>query len=267
MPDETDVVILEDLLRLGTALDPIARAAGHAILDVVRDGDLGIEKKDDDSPVTKADAAAEEVILHGLEDLTPGVPIVAEESVSAGRTPTVDGDPFWLVDPLDGTKEFIKGTGEYTVNIALIVNHRPALGVVHAPASGVSYRTAAPDVAFKVAADGTESLLRGRPDTARARIAAVSRSHRDPRTADWLSAHKIDDLCVCGSSIKFCVVAEGAADVYPRLGRTMEWDVAAGHAVLNAAGGRVETLDGKPFTYGKPDFENPDFVAWGAGEA
>jgi 3'(2'), 5'-bisphosphate nucleotidase len=217
--------------------------------------------KEDRSPVTAADGAGEEVILAALAKLTPDIPIVAEESVAAGRIPEVGDGPFWLVDPLDGTKEFISKNGEFTVNIALIQGQEPVLGVVLAPALGKVWWGARGLGA--TARDGTSSAPR--PITVRTKpaslVAVASRSHADPETEAFLDAAGVAERISAGSSLKFCLVAEGKADLYPRFGRTMEWDTAAGHAVLSAAGGRVTTRDGAPFVYRKPGFENPDFIA------
>ncbi|MBI3446408.1 MAG: 3'(2'),5'-bisphosphate nucleotidase CysQ, partial [Magnetospirillum sp.] len=212
---------------------------------------------------TEADEKAEAIILPGLADLTPGIPVVAEESVAAGRIPEIGSGPFWLVDPLDGTKEFIKRNGEFTVNIGLIVDGIPSAGVVLAPARKVLWSGAA-GKAFREDEAGRAAIA-CRPLPARNAVVMTSRSHRNPESMDqWLAQFPGASLDFAGSSLKFCLVAEGAADLYPRFGPTCEWDTAAASAVLIAAGGRVTTFDGAPLAYGKsPKFLNPDFVARG----
>jgi len=222
-----------------------------------------VRMKEDRSPVTAADGAAEERILEQLTKLTPGIPVVAEEAAAAGRIPDVGDDPFWLVDPLDGTKEFISKNGEFTVNIALIEQRRPVMGVVVAPAVGKTWWGARGHGATKRQADGSVHDIRVRKAPPRGGVAVASRSHRDAATNQWLESKGITDTVAAGSSLKFCLVAEAAADYYPRFGPTMEWDTGAGHAVLAAAGGRVTTVDGAPFLYNKPDFRNAGFIALG----
>ncbi|MDP2698472.1 3'(2'),5'-bisphosphate nucleotidase CysQ [Thalassospira sp.] len=253
-----------DAKALENGLIEIARKAGAAIMDIYQT-DFDVRAKNDASPVTAADDAAEAIILPGLRGLTPDVKIVSEESVSAGNIPDVNGDTdfYWLVDPLDGTKEFIRRNGEFTVNIALIARGVPVLGVVYAPVLGKLYY-GGPDGAKLIEGDPAPTT---RPITVRKMpddgiVVVGSRSHGD---ADALNAF-LGDLPVreirpAGSSLKLCLVAEGVADLYPRLGPTMEWDIGAGHAVLAAAGGIVENLDGTPFIYGKTGFGNPFFIA------
>lgn len=229
-------------------------------------GPLEVETKGDDSPVTAADRAAEKLILARLAEIAPGIPVIAEEEVSAGRVPET-GSRFFLVDPLDGTREFINRNGEFTVNVALIEDGVPVTGAVLAPALG-TVCTGGPDGAFEgtVARDGEIAWrrLEARP-CGSPPVAVASRSHRDTETDEFLKAHGVAETRSAGSSIKFCLVAGGEADVYPRFGRTMEWDTAAGDAVLRAAGGRVETTDGAPLRYGKRErgYDNPGFIAWG----
>lgn len=247
----------------------IALEAGAAILPHYRPGGADARVKDDGSPVTEADEAAEALILERLAERGAG-PVVAEESVAAGRMPQVS-DVFYLVDPLDGTKEFVSGSGEFTVNIARIVKGRPTAGVVLAPALGVVY---AGDAGGAWRAQVREGGVHGRQPIAAAvpagelRVVA-SRSHLTDETKAFIDRYRVGSFLSSGSSLKFCRVAEGAADLYPRLGRTMEWDTAAGHAVLSAAGGGVFTLEGTPLAYGKAEhpsgsFANPHFVAAGA---
>jgi 3'(2'), 5'-bisphosphate nucleotidase len=240
----------------------IAEQAGAVILQHYTQG-TSVSTKADASPVTAADEAGEAVILAGLRELTPGIPIVAEEAVSRGEVPNVGEGAFWLVDPLDGTKEFISGNGEFTVNVGLIDHKRPVLGVVLAPARRLAWWGAAGQGASR-RVDGEVSAIRVRARPQVGAVAVASRSHRDADTDAWLAAEGIKDTISAGSSLKFCLVAEGKADVYPRFGPTMEWDTAAGDAVLRAAGGRVETTSGMPFSYVKPGFRNTGFIARGA---
>jgi len=241
----------------------IADQAAREIMRIYA-GDLGVRDKADRSPVTDADHAAEAIILAGLNALTPGTPIVAEEEMAAGRVPVLDDGPFWLVDPLDGTKEFIKRNGEFTVNIALIENCRPTVGVVLAPATDTLWRGVVGLGADKRQPDGTFAAIHTRPLPAGGLTACASRSHAVYSDLDiWF---RNNDLAVAervqaGSSLKFCLIAEGKADIYPRFGPTSEWDTAAGHAVLEAAGGEVVKTDGTPLGYGKPGFKNPHFIA------
>jgi len=239
----------------------IARDAGELVMAVYR-GDFTVRSKDDASPVTEADERAEACILSALRLLAPQIPIVAEEEVAAGRIPEI-GPTFWLVDPLDGTREFIKRNDEFTVNIALVENGVPTLGVVLAPALGRLFAGVAGAGASVEDAAGRRPI-RCRTVPEEGLTVVTSRSHGDgDALAAWLGARKVASIRDAGSSLKLCVVAEGEADLYPRLGRTMEWDIAAGHAVLCAAGGSVAELSGAPLRYGKPGFENPHFVARG----
>jgi 3'(2'), 5'-bisphosphate nucleotidase len=259
MPDAT----MPDLGRLLPAIVKLAEQAAAVILEHYRD-DAAVRLKADASPVTVADEAAEAVILAGLAELTPSIPVVAEETVAAGRIPTLDDGPFWLVDPLDGTKEFISRNGEFTVNIALIEGGEAVLGVVLAPALGKVWWGARGHGAMARDGDGARPRkIAVRPKPAQP-VAVASRSHADPQTEAFLDQAGVAERISAGSSLKFCLVAEGKADLYPRFGRTMEWDTAAGQAVLSAAGGRVTTRDGAPFLYRKPGFENPGFIARGA---
>jgi 3'(2'), 5'-bisphosphate nucleotidase len=219
--------------------------------------------KEDGSPVTAADTAAEAVILPALRALTPDIPVISEEEAAAGVSPEVRGSAFWLVDPLDGTKEFIKKNGEFTVNIALIEHGVPVMGVVHSPVTGDTYAAAGNGTAT-LTSGGAETAITVRQPPAEGLTVVASRSHGSgPELEAFLEGLTVADLRSAGSSVKLCLVARGEADLYPRLGTTMEWDIAAGHAVLSGAGGRVETVDGQPFLYGKPDFRNPHFVAYG----
>ena len=219
--------------------------------------------KEDLSAVTNADEAANELITQALANLTQEIPIVAEESVACGDTPAIDGASFWLVDPLDGTKEFIGGRNEYTVNIALIEKTVPVIGVIYLPAIKTLYWGGCEIGAFRQENCEDQCRLQARTIPAIGASAVVSRSHLTSETEHWLSGERVATMEVAGSSVKFCRIAEGRADLYPRLGPTMEWDIAAGHAILAGAGGRVETIEGIPLRYGKPDFKNPYFIARG----
>jgi len=250
------------------ALLAAAVAAGKAALDVYH-SDFTVTQKDDRSPVTAADHASENIILERLARLAPAVPVIAEEAAAAGSIPQVR-EEFFLVDPLDGTKEFIHRRGEFTVNIALIRRRMPALGVVYAPVGGLLYAgNVAAGRAFRCSqtADapmpGPRERLSVRPVPATGVTAVVSRSHSTPETDAYLSHYTINKQVSVGSSLKFCLVAAGEADLYPRLGPTMEWDTAAGHAVLAAAGGKVLAPGGAPLGYGKPGFRNSFFIASG----
>jgi 3'(2'), 5'-bisphosphate nucleotidase len=239
----------------------IALDAGRVVMAVYAT-DFAIRGKDDASPVTQADEHAEAIIVAALQALTPDIPIVAEEAVAAGRTPEV-ADRFWLVDPLDGTKEFINRNGEFTVNIALVQSGIPVLGIVYAPALRRLFGGALGSGAYVEDAAGRRPIHCRTPPSEGVSVVA-SRSHGDQAALSaFLGGRKVASLINAGSSLKLCLVAAGEADVYPRLGRTMEWDIAAGHAVLAAAGGRVTDLSGAALRYGKPGFENPHFVASG----
>ena len=239
----------------------IAYEAGEAILGVYA-GAFEVRAKRDASPVTEADERAEELILRRLAALAPDIPVVSEEASAAGRTPRV-GERFWLVDPLDGTKEFVSRNGEFTVNIALVESGRPTLGVVLAPALGRLY-AGSPVQGALAEEQGERRKIACRAAPADGIVVVSSRSHGDEGALTaFLSGRRVGSAASAGSSLKFCLVAAGHADLYPRLGRTMEWDTAAGHAVLAAAGGSVTALDGTEVAYGKPGFVNPHFVAAG----
>jgi 3'(2'), 5'-bisphosphate nucleotidase len=248
------------------AIIDLARLAGEAIIDIYST-DFAVETKDDESPLTKADLAAHRIIAAGLRELTPDIPLLSEESVPPDFATRSAWQRYWLVDPLDGTKEFINRNGEFTVNIALIDGHRPVFGVVVVPAERTAYwGDTAAGVAFKQGAEGTEPL-RGRPVNEREPLVVVaSRSHGGERLENYLDQVGREFAGVSrtpvGSSLKLCILAEGRADLYPRLGPTSEWDIAAAHAVLEAAGGAVWAVDGSPITYNaKESFLNPEFFA------
>jgi len=246
--------------ELLTGLVAATDEAGRAIMALY--GKVDARQKDDRSPVTAADEAAERIILEHLARLSPETPVVAEEQASSGTGPDRVGARFWLVDPLDGTKEFLSKNGEFTVNIALVEDGIPTVAVVGTPAKDMLHASDGTR-AFRRNADGGFEPIAARVAPPDGLVAAVSRSHRDDATNTFLAEHRISGEKVGGSSLKFCLLAEGQADVYPRFGRTMEWDTAAGHAVLRAAGGRVVGVDGAELGYGKPGFENPSFIAWG----
>ena len=262
----------EDILAV---LKLIAERAGKVILAYYAEAeDIAVREKDDASPVTEADEAAETFILGALNTLTPDIPVVAEEAMAAGEVPEIEGNRFWLVDPLDGTREFLSRNGEFTVNIALIEDGQPAAGVVHAPAMAMTWAGVCGDTedgskgsgrAVFAETDKPIMDIRARPMPAEGAVVVASRRHGSGAELEkFLENYKVAERVTAGSSLKFCLVASGRADLYPRFGRTMEWDTAAGHAVLLAAGGQVCTLDGEPLDYGKPGFENPHFYAVGA---
>ena len=241
-----------------------ARTAGREILQLSGRG-VEVETKADSSPVTVCDRAAEAIILDALRTAAPGVPVIAEEEVAAGRIPT-HGETYFLVDPLDGTKEFVRGGDDYTVNIGLIDGGSPILGVVHQPAGSKTWAGLVGEGAFRM--DGAARRPIATRVLGERRSAVASKSHFNQATADYLEqALGLCDHVAVGSSLKFCVLAEGLADIYPRLSPTSEWDTAAGHAVLLAAGGRVDAPEGEPLRYGKPAFLNRGFCATGGWQA
>lgn len=251
------------------AVTQVALQAAEQVMQVYR-GAFAVRGKADASPVTEADERAEALITAALLGLEPQVPVVAEEAAARGEVPAVGGR-FWLVDPLDGTREFISRNGEFTVNIALVEEGAPMLGVVVVPVDGRVYAGLcgpASGGAWRSAGSGPPVAIRARPLPPGGPLLACSRSHADEAALQaWLSRQggpAPAGRVVAGSSLKFGLLAEGAADWYPRFGRTMEWDTAAGHAVLAAAGGEVLDLHGHPLRYGKPGFENPHFWARGA---
>lgn len=258
--------------QLLQALLPAVLEAGAVAMRYYRTG-VAIEKKADASVVTVADREAEAVLLARLSKVAPDIPVVAEEAASEGRVPAL-GSTFFLVDPLDGTREFIHGRGEFTVNVGLVEEGVPVFGMVYAPALPELYATLglARAVLARVPPGADPGLARHEfadirtrtPDPA-ALVAIASRSHLTPETEHFLARYHVAQRRSAGSSLKFCLLARGEADIYPRLGPTMEWDIAAGHAVLSAAGGSVTGVDGNPLVYGRTanGFRNPDFVAWG----
>lgn len=258
-----------DFNELTEVMRRLALEAGEVIMRVYAAPDFDVRSKSDASPVTEADEAADALISAGLRAAFPGVPLVTEEQAAThGQSVST----FLIVDPLDGTKEFIQRRGDFTVNIAYVENGVPIRGIVYAPAIGRLFYTNAtghsveeigtPD---KDTVGVTEPIRVSEPDNA-ALMVVASKSHRDAATDDYIAKYGVRDMKSAGSSLKFCLVATGEADLYPRLGRTMEWDTAAGHAVLAGAGGIVVDFnDLSPLTYGKPGFANPFFIAYAPG--
>ncbi len=260
---EIDDLEDEDLLAV---LRLIAERAGKVILAYyVEAEEIEVREKADASPVTEADEAAEAFILRALATLTPEIPVVSEEAMETGPAPDVSGGLFWLVDPLDGTKEFLSHNGEFTVNIALVRDGEPVAGVVHAPALAMTWAGAEPGSASFSQTDQPAMPIEARPLPEDGAVVLASRRHGAIEELDrFLADYNVKERLESGSSMKFCLVASGKADLYPRFGRTMEWDTAAGHAVLRAAGGSVVRADsGEALAYGKPGFENPHFIARG----
>ncbi len=247
------------------ALDQVvaaARAAGEVVLEEYQ-RESNARTKADGSPVSGADERSQEIILAHLAEIAPDIPVVAEEGTPAPAVPS--RERFWLVDPLDGTKEFLEGTDEFTVNVALVEDRAPVLGVVLVPARGLLF-AAARGVGASVEDGAERRSIVTRVVPPEGATVVSSRSHGDREALDRFKAgRRVAHTVTAGSSLKFCLLAAGQADLYPRFGRTMEWDTAAGDAVLRAAGGRVTDLEGNPLSYGKPGFENPHFIAWGRG--
>ncbi|MEM9043083.1 MAG: 3'(2'),5'-bisphosphate nucleotidase CysQ [Pseudomonadota bacterium] len=251
-------------------LRELALEAGKAVMSVYEGPDFEARAKSDNSPVTDADLAADKVIADGLAKAFPEIPAVTEEQAESHDQTGLQR--FFLVDPLDGTKEFVQRRGDFTINIALIEDGRPTKGVVYAPAKGRLFRTKGGGaVQERVDGDcvpvaGTETPIAVREPDNSALIVVASKSHRDKATDDFISQYNVGEFTAAGSSLKFCLLAAGEADFYPRLGRTMEWDTAAGHAVLLAAGGNVLRFEERTdLAYGKPGYENPFFLAYAQG--
>ena len=241
----------------------LAREAGRTIMAFYRSG-AEIRIKDDLSPVTEADCAADRLIVDGLRAAAPRIPVVSEESTGARARPARAGERFWLVDPLDGTREFIGRTGEFTVNIALIDAGRPVLGVLHAPVRDETYVADGRGLPFLISGAREPRPICARPVPGSGPVVIASRSHRDAETDAFIAGLRPPRIGSTGSALKFGLLARGEADLYPRFGRTMEWDTAAGQAVLAAAGGGVRDLEGAALRYGKAGFVNPPFIARGA---
>ena len=258
-----------DREALVSAMRRLSIEAGTAIMAVYERDDMGVRSKDDASPVTEADEAADRLISAGLRAAFPDLPLVTEEQAS---THALDARTFLIVDPLDGTKEFVQRRGDFTVNIALVEDGAPTLGVVYAPAKRRMFLTRSEGGAIEESGGfdpdrigETRPISVSVPDNSGLRVVA-SKSHRDQATDDYIARYGVADLVSAGSSLKFCLVAAGEADFYPRLGPTMEWDTAAGQAVLTAAGGRVvEKETHQPLVYGKTAFRNPFFLAYAPG--
>lgn len=244
----------------------IAHRAGDAILEIYA-GDFDVETKRDESPVTAADMAAHRIIVAELAELTPGLPILSEEAAATPWEERRHWDSYWLVDPLDGTREFIKGNGEFTVNIALVQGGRPIIGVIHAPVLGQSWLGCDGVGAFRQERHQEPVAIQpSRPARQPPRV-LVSRSHAGPEIEAMLDRLGQCERIAAGSSLKFCRIAEGAADFYPRTGTTCEWDTAAGQGILEAAGGKVLDRDGRPLRYNRQaGLENPHFLAFADGE-
>jgi len=251
-----------DQKTLANYLEPVrelARQAGQEILNVYH-GDFEVESKSDGSPLTVADQAAHHTIVNGLTMLTPNVPVLSEEDSDITYEQRENWEQFWLVDPLDGTREFVNHNGEFTVNIAFIDKHQPVLGVVHVPVSGVTYFACKGVGAFKQEANQTaDSITVSHYRGGTARIVG-SRSHAGDALKKFIAAVGDAETISMGSSLKLCLVAEGAADVYPRLGPTSEWDTAAAQAIVEVAGGKVADVDNVPLRYNKENILNPWFI-------
>ena len=244
----------------------IAREAGRAILEVYSH-DFKVDFKSDQTPLTNADRASHDIIVRRLQQHFPGIPVLSEEGANIPYQVRSSWQYFWLVDPLDGTKEFVKKNGEFTVNIALIGDGVPVLGVVYVPVTDVLYWGGRGLPAMvQVGKDEPRTIRTRKPDPQAGLTVVMSRSHPAPELKEYLEPLRVAEAVSVGSSLKLCIVAEGRADLYPRLGPTMEWDIAAGHAVVEAAGGTITTLDGSPLTYNKQDLLNPYFVVHGQKE-
>ncbi|HEX3913882.1 MAG TPA: 3'(2'),5'-bisphosphate nucleotidase CysQ [Steroidobacteraceae bacterium] len=252
---------MRDLTELAEALMPIVERASAVIMQIY-DGAFAVQHKDDNSPLTLADLESQRVIIEGLEGITPRIPILSEESAAAPWTERKDWGELWVVDPLDGTREFVKRNGEFTVNIALVVDHEPVLGVVAAPAQRSVFWGIAGRGAFTRSHDAPARRIHTSPPQRPVRVVG-SRSHAGPQTTAYLARLGPHVLAGVGSSLKFCLLAEGKAELYPRFGATSEWDTAAGQALLEAAGGHVTRMDGHRLRYNCRDSViNGDFVAF-----
>jgi len=253
-----------DLAQLIDPVIEIAARASDAILGIYNSDDFNVQTKDDQSPLTAADKASHEVIVAALGELTPAIPVLSEESRTAPWSERSSWDTYWLIDPLDGTKEFIKRNGEFTVNIALVQGHSAVLGAVHVPVQGRCFFGYRDGGAFERTADGSALPIRVRTPAGQPVRVVGSRSHRGELLDGYLERLGEHEMVPMGSSLKLCLVATGAADVYPRLGPTSEWDTAAAQAVVESAGGHVVTTDGSPLLYNsKDDILNPHFIVYG----
>jgi len=243
-------------LELLDQVKSIAEEAGRAILDIYQQDDVGIQTKQDQSPLTQADLASHDIITKALKQLTPDIPILSEE----GHTLDSELDTFWCVDPLDGTKEFIKKNDEFTVNIALIEQHQPVLGVIHVPVTNETLMALKGEGAFKIHNNQTQRLAKQYRENHSPLIFAVSRSHLNEKTKAFIDLHQATSRPT-GSSLKLTLLAEGKADAYPRFGPTSLWDMAAGHAILKETGGEIFTLVDQPLVYNITNILNPDLIA------
>lgn len=258
------MTIPDNLSNLLNSSVVIARQAGAEIMKIYKSDDFSIETKTDDSPLTAADLASHHSIIEGLEALQPAFPILSEESDKISFDERRQWKTYWLIDPLDGTKEFIKRNGQFTVNIALIHDHKPVLGVVYVPVTDDCYFAAQGAGAFKQTGKKEASRIQVRNPAAEKLIVAGSRSHRTGELDDYLAKMGAHEFRPIGSSLKFCLVAEGEADIYPRIGLTCEWDTAAAQAVVECAGGRVIDIAGNPLLYNtKESLLNPYFLVFG----
>jgi 3'(2'), 5'-bisphosphate nucleotidase len=252
---------MRNLLDLADALMPTVARAGTAIMRIY-DGDFAVQRKVDNSPLTLADLESQRIIIEALKHLTPDIPILSEESAQAPWAERQIWQELWVVDPLDGTREFVKRNGEFTVNIALVVDHEAVLGIVAAPAQGLLYWGAAGVGAFSRHRDAPQCRIHTCPPQTPLRVVG-SRSHTSPETASYLARLGPHVMTGMGSSLKFCLIAEGKADLYPRFGPTSEWDTAAGQALLETAGGHVNRLGGHRLRYNcRETVINGDFVAF-----
>lgn len=252
-----------DIAALAAPVRGIANDAGEAIMAVRRRG-YEVGKKEDSTPVTDADHAAEAAILPALRALTPGVAILSEEAAAAGETPDIGDGPVWVVDPLDGTREFVNDGDEFAVCIGLVVARTPIFGLLFGPALGSTYWTAGPGAAMRATDGGEGEAIHGRPIPDVGPTVITSRFHgKAGRLAAYIEAQGAAERILMSSALKFGLLAEGSADLYPRFGPTCEWDTAAGQAILTAAGGSVTTLEGAELRYGKPDYLNNGFIARG----
>jgi 3'(2'), 5'-bisphosphate nucleotidase len=255
-------MIFEQLPELLPHIIDIARSAGHAIMEVYESGDIDVSYKDDDSPLTLADKLSHEIIVAGLSQLTPDIPIISEEGSEIPYDARRNWETFYLVDPLDGTKEFVKRNGEFTVNIALIDRGRPSLGVIYVPEQDVTYSAAEEQGAYKAERDGLPVKIETSDRIATDDMSVIaSLSHGSDALNEYLKGLDVGQLVSAGSSLKFCMVAEGKADLYPRFGPTWEWDTAAGHAIVLEAGGRVVGTEGKEeLQYNKEILKHKGFI-------
>ena len=253
---ESQPHLIELKQGLFNTVKKISEQAGQAILSIYQQEDVEIQTKSDQSPLTKADLTSHNIIASALKKLTPEIPILSEE----GGKLEGDIDTFWCIDPLDGTKEFIKKNGEFTVNIALIENHQPVLGVIHIPVANKTFMALQGEGAFKIQNNQTQAMIKQTGESHSPFIFAVSRSHLNEKTKTFINFHQARTI-PAGSSLKLTLLAEGKADAYPRFGPTSLWDMAAGHAILKETGGEIYTLDYQPLVYNITKILNPDLIA------